>query len=197
MFTKLRNSTHGWLQKPPKSQLSNEGFTTIEVLVVVVILGILTAIAAPGWLNFVNQQRVKNTSDAALQTLRRAQSKARTENRTWQASFRVNNDVLESSTHRRGRSPSWQVLSPETSGLVSLSENSNLTADCEPNTYCVRFQQQGRIEQEWLDAQDSDSDTDEEIGRIAFVAVDSGNAPPKRCIIIGTILGSIRLENCE
>lgn len=197
MISKRRTNIYRWIQKLPKEQLSTKGFTTIEVLVVVVMLGILTAIAAPSWLNFVNQQRVKTTSDAALQNVRRAQSRARTENRAWEASFRVNDDVLESSAHRSGSSPSWQVLSPETGGLVTISEDSNLTADCDPNTYCVRFQEKGLIEQKWLEAQNSDPDTDEEIGRIAFVAVDAGNSPPKRCIVIGTILGSVRLENCE
>jgi len=42
------------------SSSSESGFTLIEVLVVVIIVGILGSIAAPGWLSFLERQRANS-----------------------------------------------------------------------------------------------------------------------------------------
>jgi type II secretory pathway pseudopilin PulG len=53
------------------------GFTLLEVIVIALIVGILSSIAAPGWLAFINNQRVRTVNDRVLQTLRTAQSEAK------------------------------------------------------------------------------------------------------------------------
>jgi type II secretory pathway pseudopilin PulG len=47
------------------------------VLVIVLVLGILSAIAAPSWLAFINRQRVRTVNDRVFQSLRLAQSEAK------------------------------------------------------------------------------------------------------------------------
>jgi len=59
------------------SRKSDGGFTIIELIVIVLVLGILSAIAAPSWLAFINRQRVRTVNDRVLQTLRSAQSEAK------------------------------------------------------------------------------------------------------------------------
>ncbi|MEG4867051.1 MULTISPECIES: prepilin-type N-terminal cleavage/methylation domain-containing protein [unclassified Microcoleus] len=59
------------------SKKNDAGFTLIEVLIIVLILGIFASIAAPSWLGFINRQRVRTVNDRVLQTLRSAQSEAK------------------------------------------------------------------------------------------------------------------------
>lgn len=64
--------------KPLRPFLKNTtaGYTLIEVLAVVVIVGILAAIAAPSWLAYANRQRVRAVESDLIQYLQRSQQKA-------------------------------------------------------------------------------------------------------------------------
>ncbi|MEG4033027.1 prepilin-type N-terminal cleavage/methylation domain-containing protein [Microcoleus sp. Pol12B5] len=59
------------------SSKGDGGFTLLEVLVIALIVGILSSIAAPSWVAFINRQRVRTVNDRVLQTLRTAQSEAK------------------------------------------------------------------------------------------------------------------------
>ncbi len=54
------------------------GFTLIELLVIVIIISILSAIAAPGWLAFVNNRRISTVRSQAADAIRKAQTDAKT-----------------------------------------------------------------------------------------------------------------------
>ncbi|MBO9998821.1 MAG: hypothetical protein J7641_07390 [Cyanobacteria bacterium SID2] len=181
------------------SQFSIEGFTTIELLVVIVMAGILTAIAAPGWLAFVNRQRINAATDAALQIVRTAQSRSVTENRTWEASFRENNGILEGSAHPVDGGLAWATLAPEASNRVIVDSSNTDIANgrCTQGDYCIQFQDRGVINQDWFDNQSGG--TDDRIGQITFVARDNPTGT-KRCLVVATLLGTIRVErddSCE
>ena len=59
------------------------GFTLAELLVVIVIVTILFGIAAPGWLGFMNRQRVSGAKTEVLQVMREAQKLAITKRRAY------------------------------------------------------------------------------------------------------------------
>jgi len=59
------------------SKKGDGGFTLLEVLIVVLIVGIFASIAAPSWLAFINRQRVRTVNDRVFQSLRLAQSEAK------------------------------------------------------------------------------------------------------------------------
>jgi prepilin-type N-terminal cleavage/methylation domain-containing protein len=59
------------------SKKGDGGFTLLEVLIIVLIVGIFASIAAPSWLAFINRQRTRTVNDRVFQSLRLAQSEAK------------------------------------------------------------------------------------------------------------------------
>jgi prepilin-type N-terminal cleavage/methylation domain-containing protein len=71
---------------------TTKGFTLLEILVAVVIIGILSAIAAPTWLAFLNRQRVNKVNDTILSALQEAQTQAKKSKLSYSVWFFENNN---------------------------------------------------------------------------------------------------------
>ncbi len=69
------------------SSKSHAGFTLIEVLIAVLIMGIFVAIATPSWFAFISQQRLNKANDAILSALQQAQRKAKNTKHSYNVSF--------------------------------------------------------------------------------------------------------------
>ena len=72
-----------FLFKHPSQTSSEEAFTLTEILVVVIIVAVLFGIAAPGWLGFMNRQRVNGAKTEVLQVMRETQQLAITRRRVY------------------------------------------------------------------------------------------------------------------
>lgn len=95
------------------------GFTMIEALIILLIVGIFSAIVAPSWLMFINNQRLKASLDRAYSAMELARSNAKRDKISWQASFKEVGENVQVAVHPADIPPAqlpanqWKNLEPQ------------------------------------------------------------------------------------
>jgi prepilin-type N-terminal cleavage/methylation domain-containing protein len=151
------------------------GFTLIEMIVVFLMIGVLSAIAAPSWLAFINVHHLNVAQDQVYRAMREAQSQAKKEKLTYHASFREQNDIVQWAVHAATIDPSnaqWNDLDPS----VKLDEDESTLDPLSNGVRRVPFDHLGTVKPPF--------------GRITLSSKSGGTV--KRCVFISTILGAMR-----
>ncbi|MCS6792644.1 MAG: prepilin-type N-terminal cleavage/methylation domain-containing protein [Oscillatoriaceae bacterium SKYG93] len=121
ILTTKQNQQPQWIQ-------STAGYTLLEVLVVVIMVGVLAALGGAGFLGWFERLRVNDARDTILIAIRDAQSTAKRRNATWQASFREENGKVQWAVHLAGNPPSvWNTI--KHAGVVIDTERTTLYRD--------------------------------------------------------------------
>lgn len=209
----------GGLKGSNLSAQQDGGFSLIEIIVVVLIIGILAAILGPNWLAFVNRQRVNKANDAILSALQQAQQAAKKNKRNYSVSFKVDSNVPKiavyldpnpaSSAIPDSTSPLWKTIGQDIgiqSGQVLLytnldsttankaSSNSGNVSYNAPGSGTITFDYMGTLPNANLGTPPPGS-TDPPGLKVAVAVPKPGTTSAgnvKRCVIINTLIGGMR-----
>lgn len=153
------------------------------------IVGILSAIAAPSWLNFLNQQRLSVAQNELYRAMAQAKNNATRDKLTWQVSFREQNQTVQWAIHPSTTLPNdanWQNLN---SKIRLDGENTTFRQDSSSSEYEVKatqFNYLGAI------------DGQQALGRITITTKSRNQM--KRCVFVSTLIGGMRTDrnqDCE
>ena len=154
---------------------SASGYTLVEMIVVMVIVGILSAIAAPGWLSFMNSRRANAARDQVEQVLRQAQAQARSSKSDQTVSFnpaaKPPTITALGVTQRIGN----DQLDPGSITLQAKNGGADITQ--------ITFDSNGYIT--------PPETIDENTGLKVTVTIPPSTGA-KRCVIVQTLLGAMR-----
>ena len=185
------------------SKNSNSGFTLPEMLVVVVLIGILASLGISNWLAFVNTCRLNTAQSEIYYAMRQAQRQATKDKLTKQASFRIQNGVVQWAVHQaeagqfipdavKNNGDLWNNL--ESNTRIYEQENNKgkkettIRKHTSQQVWRVIFNYQGCPIYEVGD--DCTNTSLRTLGQITLYNQNAVNA--KRCVYVSTILGAMR-----
>lgn len=151
------------------------GFTLPEALIVVVLAGILAAMATISWQSFWHARLLTAAQDEVFQALRQAQTQAIRTHTSWSTSFQTANGVMQWSVHQvnvLSTGMNWQALDSR----VQIDPDKTTLAQSS-SVYRVNFNYRGHVSVASL-------------GKLALQIKNGGSL--RRCVVVSTLLGTMR-----
>lgn len=167
---------------------SETGFTLLEVLLVVFMVGILAALGIPSWISLLNNSRLKNARANVFEAIQEAKTQAQKTKTSRTVSFQENEDneyKIQWAVHASDvDNPSnWKTI--DIPSVEIDLENTDL-GGYNTSPWSLTFNDKGEVDIDQL----GDGNTDP--GRIIISLGDR-----KKCVIVKTILGAMVNEDGE
>ncbi|MBE9029233.1 prepilin-type N-terminal cleavage/methylation domain-containing protein [filamentous cyanobacterium LEGE 11480] len=193
-----------------KQPASPAGYTLIEVLVVVIMVGVLAAIVSPSYVAWANNQRVGSARNQLTSAIRKAQSLARTSKVNREIRFDNNNGdprfaivpAINDTTGVAKRIPNAQIRNWEplnTDGKAGLELRMDTVSPYQSsgvvdnqNLGGLVFNSYGAVVVSNPNTTLGTANTISE--RIFAVQISTKGNQHKSCIVIRTLLGSLQEE---
>lgn len=193
------------MQSSSHPNFSQRGFTLVELVAAIAIIGILAAILAPSWLRLVALYKLNFAQNRIYSAVRETQQLAKTHNLPWQVSFREYQGRSQFAIHRAdsaafipdavlNNAAYWKDL-PDG---VSIDTEQNDRGKHETNlTYPNNFDTgPWRIQFNYLGCpvgkpqHNCGYTSPQALGRMTLQVKHGGKL--RRCVIISTVLGAVR-----
>ncbi|WP_405127616.1 Tfp pilus assembly protein FimT/FimU [Romeriopsis navalis] len=153
------------------AQQKRSGFTLIELVTSMAIVGFAFAVTAPSYISWANKQRLKAANEEVFSLIHRTKRTAMRHKRSQQLSLRKIGDRAEWSIHPTNTpAVNWNSLPPD----VQIDPETTLRR--RRGNYVLQFNDYGEVN-----------------GQLGRVTLSLTKYPKqKQCIMISTLLGKIR-----
>jgi type II secretory pathway pseudopilin PulG len=173
------------------SRKGEAGFTLLELIVIVILLGTLAAIAAPGWLGFINRQRVRTVNDRVFQTLRTAQSEAKRTKSDRVITFLPTDPPTATINTVPALTTPLQTVTFDAGGEIKAGQIKPLSVASCPNGVCTATN--GKLIFSYNGIVDPNDSNNPNLPFVVTVGVGGS----KQCVIVETLLGGMRTAEGE
>lgn len=169
---------------------ANSGFTILELIIIMTVIGIIFAIAYPSWINLIERQRLNTAQNQLYRALHSAKNSALKEKMHWQVSFREQAGVVQWAVHAAQAGifmPSnlhWQNLDDN----LQIHKKPNPKGSCETTFY--QKQQQCPTMGPWRVQFNHHGNTNGQLGQITLTSKNSSKY--QRCVYVSTLIGAIK-----
>ncbi len=166
------------------------GFTILETIIVVLLVGLLAAIATHRWMTFINHLHLNMAQDQIYRAMRIAQSNAKRDKEIWQTSFREQDGIVQWSIHpAMGKTcildqVHWHSLSP----TIVIYKDKNKKGKSE--TTLAKTKGDCSKTGPWRVQFNYKGNTNGQLGQITLIT--KNNSTTQRCVYVSTLLGALR-----
>jgi prepilin-type N-terminal cleavage/methylation domain-containing protein len=157
---------------------SAKGFTLVELLIVLSMIGILFAIAAPAWQAFMNNQRLNTAQNQIFSILKQAQKTGILKRIDYQASFRQSTS---------GKRIEWAIHPATTDVIANPNQLSwqQLDEGVQIDNLTTFYKKQGIYRMQF----NHEGAVNGQLGQMVLSISSSGS---KRCVAVSSLLGAMR-----